>query len=65
LTSFQALIESGHSILVIEHNPDVIRNADWVIDIGPEGGNEGGQVMFEGTPVKLKKEKKGYTGKYL
>jgi len=65
LTSFQALIETGHSILVIEHNPDVIRNADWVIDIGPEGGNEGGQVMFEGTPAKLKKEKKGYTGKYL
>jgi excinuclease ABC subunit A len=65
LTSFQALIETGHSILVIEHNPDVIRNADWVIDIGPEGGSNGGQVLFEGTPANLKKEKKGYTGKYL
>ncbi len=65
LTSFQALIESGHSIIVIEHNPDVIRNADWVIDLGPEGGIEGGYLLFEGKPEALKKEKKGYTGKYL
>jgi excinuclease ABC subunit A len=65
LTSFQALIESGHSIIVIEHNPDVIRNADWVIDLGPEGGIEGGYLLFEGKPEALKKEEKGYTGKYL
>ncbi len=65
LTSFQALIESGHSIIVIEHNPDVIRNADWVIDLGPEGGIEGGYLLFEGKPDELKKEKNGYTGKYL
>jgi excinuclease ABC subunit A len=65
LTSFQALIESGHSIIVIEHNPDVIRNADWVIDLGLEGGIEGGYLLFEGKPEALKKEKKGYTGKYL
>lgn len=65
LQSFQALIETGHSVLVIEHNPDVIRNADWVIDIGPEGGDGGGELVFEGTPDNLKKNKKGYTGRYL
>lgn len=65
LQSFQALIETGHSILVIEHNPDVIRNADWVIDIGPEGGDGGGELLFEGRPEDLKKIKRSYTGRYL
>ncbi|MBK7762769.1 MAG: excinuclease ABC subunit UvrA [Bacteroidetes bacterium] len=65
LKSFQALIENGHSIIVIEHNPDIIRNADWVIDLGPEGGSEGGHLMFEGTVENLLKSKEGYTGKYL
>lgn len=65
LTSFQALIESGHSIIVIEHNPDVIRNADWIIDIGPEGGIEGGNVLFDGKPEDIKKQKNSYTGQYL
>jgi excinuclease ABC subunit A len=65
LKSFNALIESGHSIIVIEHNPDVIKNADWIIDIGPEGGYEGGEIVFEGTVKNLKKQKEGYTGKYV
>jgi excinuclease ABC subunit A len=65
LKSFDALLKNGHSIVVIEHNLDVIKCADWIIDIGPEGGENGGNVVFEGTPDDLAKSKKGYTGKYL
>ena len=65
LASFNALIEQGHSILVIEHNTDVIRSADWVIDLGPEAGDEGGTLVFAGTPQQLKKNNKGYTAMYL
>lgn len=65
LASFNALIEQGHSIIVIEHNTDVIRSADWVIDLGPEAGDAGGGIVFTGTPSELKKQKKGYTGFYL
>ncbi|MBL7733715.1 MAG: excinuclease ABC subunit A, partial [Chitinophagaceae bacterium] len=65
LASFNALIEQGHSILVIEHNTDVIRSADWVIDLGPEAGDAGGQQVFAGKPVDLKQEKKSHTGRYL
>lgn len=65
LTAFQALIENGHSIIVIEHNPDVIRNADWVIEIGPEGGEGGGTLLFEGKPQDLKKIRNSHTAKYL
>ena len=65
LDSFQALINNGHTIIVIEHNLDVIRSADWVIDLGPEGGNEGGQIVFEGTPEDLMKCEKSYTGHAL
>lgn len=65
LRSFDALMTKGHSIIIVEHNPDVIRNADWVIDLGPEGGDEGGYLLFEGTPEELKKSTKGYTGKFL
>jgi excinuclease ABC subunit A len=65
LASFHALIEQGHSILVIEHNPDVIRNADWVIDLGPEAGDEGGNILFAGKPADLKKVKESYTAKYI
>ena len=65
LKSFDALLEHGNTIIVIEHNMDVIKCADWVIDIGPEGGNHGGKVVFEGIPENLIKEKKSYTGKYL
>jgi excinuclease ABC subunit A len=65
LSAFDALIEKGHSILVIEHNLDVIKCCDWVIDLGPEGGKAGGQVVFEGTPEQLIKNKKSYTARYL
>lgn len=65
LASFYALINQGHSILVIEHNTDVIRCADWVIDLGPEAGMAGGNLVFAGTPANLKKCKSSYTGKFL
>ena len=65
LDSFNALINNGHSIIVIEHNLDVIKSADWIIDLGPEGGNEGGYVVFAGTPEDLKKCKESYTAKAL
>jgi len=65
LKSFDALLDHGNTIIVIEHNMDVIKCADWVIDIGPEGGNNGGKVIFEGVPEDLIKQKNSYTGKYL
>ena len=65
LTSFNALIEQGHTILVIEHNTDVIKSADWVIDLGPEAGDEGGNLVFAGKPAELKKCKESYTGRFL
>jgi excinuclease ABC subunit A len=65
LTALNALIEIGHSVIVIEHNAEIIKCADWVIDLGPEGGDEGGQLVFEGTPEELVKCKKSYTGQFL
>ncbi len=65
MASFNALIEKGHSIIVIEHNADVIKCADWVIDLGPEGGETGGHLIFEGTPENLVQHKESYTGQYL
>lgn len=65
LDSFNALIEQGNTVLVVEHNTEVIRNADWVIDLGPEAGNKGGNLVYAGPPEGLKKEKKSFTGKYL
>ncbi len=65
LKSFDALLDHGNTIIVIEHNMDVIKCADWVIDIGPEGGDKGGQVVFEGLPEDLIKVKDSYTGKFL
>ena len=65
LGSFQALIGQGHSILVIEHNTDVIKSADWVIDMGPEAGDGGGTIIYAGEPAGLKKVKESYTGRYL
>jgi excinuclease ABC subunit A len=65
LKAFNALIEKGHSIIVVEHNMEIIKSADHVIDLGPEGGNEGGYLVFEGTPEKMVHEPKSYTGKYL
>jgi excinuclease ABC subunit A len=65
LKAFEALIENGHSILIIEHNPDIIKSADWIIDLGPEGGDKGGNLLFEGTPEDLTGCKESYTGQYL
>ena len=65
LNSFNALIEQGHSILVIEHNTDVIKSADWIIDLGPEAGNAGGNLVYAGIPAGLKKVKESFTGKFI
>jgi excinuclease ABC subunit A len=65
LASFEALIEKGHSIIVIEHNLDLIKCADYVIDLGPEGGENGGQILAAGTPEEIVKNKKSITGNYL
>ena len=65
LIALNTLIEQGNTILVIEHNMDMIKSADWVIDIGPEGGDAGGHLVFEGTPEALVEAKGSYTGKYL
>jgi excinuclease ABC subunit A len=59
------LVDKGNSVLVIEHNLDVIKSADWVIDLGPEGGDKGGEVVAVGTPEEVAKAKKSYTGQYL
>jgi excinuclease ABC subunit A len=65
LDAFNALIERGHTILVIEHNMDVIKCADYVIDLGPEGGNKGGNLVCSGTPEDIIKNKNSFTGKFL
>ena len=65
LTIFNRLVDSGNTVIVIEHNQDVIRNADWVIDMGPEGGSKGGTIVFEGTPRQLLKANASLTSKYL
>ena len=65
LKSFDALLAKGHTIVVVEHNPDVIRTADWVIDLGPDAGDAGGQLVFAGTPEKLMSCKDSYTAQYL
>ncbi len=65
LDSFNALISRGHSIIIIEHNLEIIKSADWVIDLGPEGGDKGGEILFEGTPEGLIAVENSYTGKAL
>ncbi|MBD0345153.1 MAG: excinuclease ABC subunit UvrA [Coleofasciculus sp. Co-bin14] len=65
LNVLQRLVDKGNSILVIEHNLDVIRCADWVIDLGPEGGNKGGEVIVVGTPEEVAENERSYTGQYL
>ena len=65
LTSFEALLEKGHSLIVVEHNIDLIKCADHVIDLGPEGGNKGGTLLGEETPEELSKIKGSFTGNYL
>jgi len=59
------LVDRENTVIVIEHNLDVIKSADWIIDLGPEGGNEGGEIITSGTPESVSKSKKSYTGKFL
>jgi len=65
LKALRALIEIGHTVFVIEHHMDIIKAADWVIDIGPEGGKKGGNVVAEGTPEEIVKVKESFTGQFL
>ena len=59
------LVEKGNTVLVIEHNLDIVKMADHVVDVGPEGGNNGGEIILEGTPEEISKSTKGYTAKFL
>ncbi len=65
LTIMNRLVDKGNTVIVIEHNLNVIRNADWIIDMGPEGGHRGGQILFEGTPQDLLAVEESYTAQYL
>ena len=65
LSVLERLVEKGNTVIVIEHNMDVIKTADWIIDIGPEGGERGGQIIAEGTPEQVAQVKKSYTGRFL
>ena len=65
LLVLERLVDSGNTVIVIEHNLDVIKNSDWVIDMGPEGGFRGGTVVAQGTPEQIAKISNSYTGKYL
>ena len=65
LEVLQMLVDSGNSVIVIEHNLDVIKSADYIIDLGPEGGDKGGRVIAKGTPEQVAKNSKSFTGKYL
>ena len=59
------MVGKGNTVIVVEHNLDVIKTADWVIDLGPEGGDEGGKIIAEGTPEQIVKNKKSLTGEFL
>ena len=65
LKAFDSLVEQGHTLIIVEHNLEVIKSADWIIDLGPEGGVDGGHLVFEGKPEDLVKEKKSFTAHYL
>ena len=65
LAAFRKLLQAGNSLLVIEHNLDVIKTADWIIDMGPEGGVKGGEVVAEGVPEKVAQNPRSFTGHYL
>ena len=65
LNVLHSLVERGNTVIVIEHNLDVIKTADWIIDMGPEGGDAGGQIVGIGTPRQIVKNKKSFTGKFL
>ena len=65
LKAFDALLDAGHSLVVVEHNPDVIRSADWLIDLGPDAGDRGGEVVFAGTPEQMISSAQTFTAQYL
>ena len=65
LEVLHSLVDTGNTVIVIEHNLEVIKTADWVIDLGPNGGNKGGKIVASGTPEEVAKVKESYTGKYL
>jgi excinuclease UvrABC ATPase subunit len=65
LTIMNKLVDAQNTVIVIEHNLDIIKNADWLIDLGPEGGKNGGEIIFEGTPMDIIKSTNSLTGKYL
>jgi excinuclease UvrABC ATPase subunit len=65
LAIIDRLVDAGNTVIVIEHNLDVVRHADWIIDLGPDGGSQGGRIVFEGTPAALAKSKKSITARYL
>ncbi len=65
LAIIKRLVDNDNTVIVIEHNLDVIKHADWIIDLGPEGGSRGGEVLFEGTPEEIIRCDRSYTGKYL
>lgn len=65
LRTLDELVERGNTVIVIEHNLDVMKSADWIVDFGPDGGDRGGEIVFEGTPEELVKKSKGFTAKYL
>jgi excinuclease ABC subunit A len=65
LEILKRLVDMGNTVVVIEHNLDVIKCADWIIDLGPEGGEEGGKLVAEGSPEEIAKVKQSYTGKFL
>ena len=65
METIQRLVDTGNSVVMIEHNLDVIKQADWIVDLGPEGGNRGGTIVTQGRPEQVAKVKGSWTGKYL
>ena len=65
LKALNALIEKGHTVLIVEHNMEMIKSADWIIDLGPEGGNDGGHIVCQGVPESIVRCPESYTGKFL
>jgi excinuclease ABC subunit A len=65
LDALNALVDRGHTVVVIEHNMEIIKSADWIVDLGPDGGKAGGELIFEGTPEDLVKCSGSHTGEYL
>ena len=59
------MTDAGNTVIVVEHNQQLIRNSDWIIDMGPEGGEKGGKIIFEGTPSQIKQKRVSVTGRYL